>query len=495
MPASRPRSPRRVLGGTLLFAIVLALSACSSSTKSTTPITNTASTTVAPARTAPSAAVTPLGVTWMAGFAVPGTPARYNKVGVIKVGPSSAKNVLVLEPGTSAGSAYFVPLAQWIVSTVPGWQVWSVERRENLIEDQSELDRFKEGKATSTQLYDYYLGYLKDSSVTPHFTMVPNPAVAFAKQWGMAVAVQDLHRVIGAAQTLGGKVVLGGHSLGGSVVTAYATWNFAGRAGAADLAGLVYIDGGSGTSPETAAAANLQVQSLAPPTASPWLSFGGITAPYAGLFNASGSAAALRDPNAPSLGQTSGLLPTDIVPPQRVSNVGQYGYALNVATSPASLIAAQAHLGTGVAAAGPVHGWNGAGALTPIARYATMFSGASMHGVDGTEWYFPQRLTDDTAAVDNGNANPAQQVLGVEATMGHDLPRDLLIYAFGARLGGAAVLQDAQALATQSGIPAANLTLVNRQSTYAHNDPAGAYPSNDFVKNLIPFLQKVANGK
>jgi triacylglycerol esterase/lipase EstA (alpha/beta hydrolase family) len=77
-----------------------------------------------------SPAAKPLGVTWMKGFVAPGTPAKYDKVGVIKVGPTSAKNVLVLEPGTSAGSAYFVPLAQWIVSKTKGWQVWSVERRE-----------------------------------------------------------------------------------------------------------------------------------------------------------------------------------------------------------------------------------------------------------------------------------------------------------------------------------------------------------------------------
>ena len=47
----------------------------------------------------------------------------------------------------------------------------------------------------------------------------------------MNVAVEDLHTVIDAARKLGGKVVLGGHSLGGSVVTAYATWNFGGHAG------------------------------------------------------------------------------------------------------------------------------------------------------------------------------------------------------------------------------------------------------------------------
>ena len=197
----------------------------------------------------------PLAVTWLQGFAAPGTPAKYDRVGVIKVGPSSAKNVLVLEPGTSAGSAYFVPLAKWIVSKISGWQVWSVERRENLLEDQSELNRYKEGKATSTQLFDYYLGYLKNPSITPHFQLIANSNVEFAKQWGMNVAVEDLHVVIDAAKKLGGRVVLGGHSLGGSVVTAYATWDFNGRAGADELAGLVYIDGGSSPTPMSTAVA------------------------------------------------------------------------------------------------------------------------------------------------------------------------------------------------------------------------------------------------
>ena len=37
-----------------------------------------------------------------------------------------------------------------------------------------------------------------------------------------------------------------------------------------------------------------------------------------------------------------------------------------------------------------------------------------------------------------------------------------------------------------------NLTLANYQSTYSHNDPAGAYPNNAFFKRLIPFLGKVS---
>jgi hypothetical protein len=38
-----------------------------------------------------------------------------------------------------------------------------------------------------------------------------------------------------------------------------------------------------------------------------------------------------------------------------------------------------------------------------------------------------------------------------------------------------------------------NLTLENFQSTYAHNDPAGAYSGNAFFVELVPFLGKVAS--
>jgi pimeloyl-ACP methyl ester carboxylesterase len=437
-----------------------------------------------------AASASALSVTWMKGYAAPLTPAKYNKVGVIKVGPRHAKNVLVLEPGTSAGGGYFVPLAEWIVAKTPGWQVWSVERRENLLEDQSELNKAKAGHATGRQLFNYYLGYLANSRVKHHFKLLDNGRVGFAKQWGMTVAVEDLHTVIAAARRLGGKVVLGGHSLGGSVVTAYASWGFGGKPGARDLAGLVYIDG-SGRPPESSAAATTALAALASSSASPWLSFGGITAPFAGLYNATGSEGVLIDPNSPSLGQTFKLLPSDLKPKVRVTNIGQYGYALNVGTSPQSLIAAQAHLGRGVSRRGRIHGWDGRGALTPITRFAMMFAGAGIKNVDGTEWYFPQRLTDDTGGVGSGLANPAQRVLGLRSTLGDQLPKRLLIYAFGAALGGPRVLAETRLLAQQSHIPSSHLVLIDRHRTYAHNDPAGAFPHNVFFAHLVPFLKRV----
>jgi hypothetical protein len=437
-----------------------------------------------------------LHIHWMRGYAARSTPARYDKVGVLEVGPRTAHNVLVLEPGTSAGSAYFLPLAQWIVSRLHGWQVWSVERRENLLEDQSRLNLAKDGRLTDTQLFDYYLGWLIPGAYSgPHMKLISDSKVQFAKQWGMKVAVEDLHDVIEAAHRLGGQVVLGGHSLGGTIVTAYATWDFGGHAGADDLAGLVYIDGGSPLA-VNAPTAREELTVLDSSETSPWLSFGGISAPFAGLFSATGATAALIDPNGGSLAQASGLLNEfHLTPDVPVTNLAQFGFALDVGTSPAGLAAAQAHLGAGLSAAVPLHGWNGADALTPITRYATMLSGFGVDGADGTEWYFPQRLSLDAGAVGNGIANPAQQVLGVDDTMGRHLPKSLQIYAFAAQLGGTGVLADALGLAAQSGIPFKNVLLVNRASSYAHNDPAGAYPRNAFFTGLLRFLRRLKPAK
>ena len=90
-----------------------------------------------------------------------------------------------------------------------------------------------------------------------------------------------------------------------------------------------------------------------------------------------------------------------------------------------------------------------------------------------------------------GNANPAQSILDVRATHGHDLSRRLRIYAFGAALGGQRVLDAATLLASQSNIPPQNLTLIDRHETYAHNDPNSVSPQNDFVDGLVPFLAQI----
>src|SRR4051794_16683602 len=288
------------------------------------------------AAVAPSAsAAVPVRFERLAGFHAPGTPAQLNQVGVLQIGPRNARNILVLSPGTSAGAAYFAPLAKSLVQRARGWQVWAVERRENLLEDHSVLDGAKQGKATPRQLFDYYLGWISNPGVQPHFKLIPDASVAYARGWGMRVEIEDLRRVVAAARRGGRTVVLGGHSLGGSMTTAYATWDFAGRPGARGLAGLVYIDGGSRPTAVSATDARAALQRLQ--AGSPWLTFGGIGAPFAGLFQSGGSTLTLIDPDDPSLGQASGLLPAALVPPFPVTNRAQFAYALDTQTSPDNL--------------------------------------------------------------------------------------------------------------------------------------------------------------
>ena len=72
-----------------------------------------------------------------------------------------------------------------------------------------------------------------------------------------------------------------------------------------------------------------------------------------------------------------------------------------------------------------------------------MLSGTGVKGADGSAWYHPQRLTIDARSVGNGNANPAQEILDVDAIHGDDLTKKTRIYAFGAALGGEGVLDAA----------------------------------------------------
>src|SRR5260370_1279023 len=155
-----------------------------------------AAATLAPSAGAAGAQKVDVKFEQLKGFSSPGTPAKYNKCGVLKTGPSDAKNILVLGPGTSASAAYFEPLAKDIVRASKGWQVWAIERRENFLEDHSVLNQAKNGKATAKQLFDYYLGFVTDPSITKHFQFIPDNDVAYARAWGIKVDVTDMRRVV-----------------------------------------------------------------------------------------------------------------------------------------------------------------------------------------------------------------------------------------------------------------------------------------------------------
>ncbi len=429
-------------------------------------------------------------VVTLPGFKAPGTPAQYDKVKVLKQGPASAKRVLVLEPGTSAGAPSFRLVANDLLKRLPGWQVWSVERRENLLEDQSVADRAKAGTATPQQLFDYYLGWIGNDAVQPHFVPKTTEETGFARSWGMRVAMEDLRVVVRAARKGGRRVVLGGHSLGATMTTAYATWDFAGRAGAKDLAGLVLIDGGSGTGTRarptpTAASAKAELAKL--DEENPFLDLAGNGLTWsAGVFNVLGSTLALKDPTSPSRLQDFRFLPASLRSPYRVDNRAAYGTALDTQTGPENLRLVQQHIGS-LSPSGDLRTWVN-GELGTVERAAAAFSGIA--GMDGTAWYHPRRLTLDGSAVNGGRRTAAQAVLGVRTTRGRDVR--VPIYAFETALGKGRVLRAAKQLAALGRVPKRDVKLVDRSATFAHVDPLTARPEkNDFLKTVVPFLRRV----
>ncbi len=118
--------------------------------------------------------------------AAPGTPATFsvpginkavelNTVGIIKVAPKheAAPNVLVLEPGTSAAAAYFVPFAKSLDRSCSRLAGVGGGTPGELPRESEELNKYKLGKLVekenpltgkmetpSEQFFNYYLGYL-----------------------------------------------------------------------------------------------------------------------------------------------------------------------------------------------------------------------------------------------------------------------------------------------------------------------------------------------
>ena len=164
--------------------------------------------------------------------------------------------------------------------------------------------------------------------------------------------------------------------------------------------------------------------------------------PFPGLFAALGSTATVVAPEGASRAESFPFVPRHVKPknsegePIPVTNEAEFGFGVNVGTSPPQLIAAQVHAGKGVeetAKADGLHGWNDEGALTPVRRYAEMLSGTGQ-ARRRQRVVLPERLTIDTGAVGEGNANPAQEVLGLHAIHGHELPKSLKMLAIDSEL-------------------------------------------------------------
>jgi pimeloyl-ACP methyl ester carboxylesterase len=415
--------------------------------------------------------------------AAPG-PAQFNQVTVHQFGPKSAKRVLVLMPGTQGGAGDFTLDARYLVKHVPGLQVWAIDRRTQALEDTATFAAAAAGQIPLQHAFDYYLnlgGF--------HFRG-PNED-PYAREWGMAVALNDARAVVRRARNHGRRqVVLGGHSLGASLTVAYAAWDFNGRPGYKDLDGLVLIDGGLLGSFDGYDLAQAQQAIADLQTGSPFLDLLGIGIPEAaGLFAEIGGLYAAQAPTAPATTlQSYPLLPPEFNPPIPVTNRALFGYAFDRDTSPPALSLLHTN-GGGLAGSGDPRDWIDGG-VTPVSRLAQTFGQEPSNAV---EWYFPKRLTIDTNGADQMAGNDVANFLGLR--LFHTRKVNLPLYAIATDLAGAHVLDGARNFIRLARTTKRQSTLVNRNPQISHLDPLTAAPrTNAFLKTVVPFIDKKVFG-
>ena len=90
-------------------------------------------------------------------------------------------------PGYYGGAGDFTLDAREIVKRVPGLQVWALDRRSQALEDTVALRRRARRAHHAQQAFDYYLGWLANPSIQPHFQPLDPAQLGFAKQWGLSI--------------------------------------------------------------------------------------------------------------------------------------------------------------------------------------------------------------------------------------------------------------------------------------------------------------------
>jgi pimeloyl-ACP methyl ester carboxylesterase len=413
-------------------------------------------------------------------------PAQFNQVTVHQFGPAKGKRVMVLMPGTQGGAGDFTLDARYLVKRVPGLQVWAIDRRTQALEDTATFAAAGRDAIPLQQAFDYYLGWLAGSGPPNHFQFRGANDDPYAREWGMEVALNDAHAVVQLARRHGRKVVLGGHSLGASLTAAYAAWDFNGRPGYKDLAGLVLIDGGLLGSFDAYDLAQAQQAVGDLQNSDPFLDLLGIGFPeVAGLFAEIGGLYAEKAPTAAATTlQSYPLLPAQFNPPFPVTNRGLLGHAFDRDSSPADL--GLLHINGGaLAPSGDPRDWADGG-VTPVSRLAETFGQEPTNAV---EWYFPKKLTIDTNGADQMTQNDVANLLGLRLM--HTRKVNLPLYAIGTDLAGAHVLDGARNLIRRSKITRRQSMLVNRNPLISHLDPLTAAPkTNAFLKTIVPFLDR-----
>lgn len=398
-------------------------------------------------------------------------PAELQKVGVLKIGRPDARRVLVWVGGREGGAAVFRHTARCLAKAADDLQVWAVDRREQKLADLSGFSRSPE-EAT-----EYYLGgRYRASDSKDHL---------YAAQWGLAVLVEDLRRVILAACDGGRReVVLGGVSVGATAALSYAAWDFDGTPGHRDLAGLAVVDGGVHNAFE---GAGLKFD-LPLAAAEGWLAqieqgavFEDYTSTTVGLGTRPEDAAvwfqlaaqhALADPDAPAV--LADRLPEAVRTDRKLTNAGLLGWLVDAERAHPSFSVRAGTLEDSGA-------WKDGGP-TSLATIAEAFAGPQP---GAWLWYTLNRVLLDYVAALPFTETDVTRRLGLR--LAHTSGIDVPLYAFQSGLTNGTTGQAAASVAAGSRIP--ELALYS-DTALTHQDVVYArWEDNRFLQTLSQWLR------
>lgn len=164
--------------------------------------------------------------------------------------PRAARAIVVLMPGFMGGAGSFDALARGIVrrsTSEDVFEAWAIDRRSNAMEDRTGIEAALAAQNPDVLTNYYFAGEAIAGKTFEGFKRQQD--VAFESEWGLASTMNDLRAVMSLvpADQRRAHVVLAGHSLGSGLAGMYAAWDFDGTPGFSELAGLVLIDGVTGS--------------------------------------------------------------------------------------------------------------------------------------------------------------------------------------------------------------------------------------------------------
>jgi hypothetical protein len=479
------------------------------------------------------------------------TPSQYNRVQVLRyrvdaTPARAARAVIIAMPGFLGGAGSFDPMARAIVARSATGEapveVWAVDRRANLLEDLRGMhtaERLNDPEIAARYYNDRDLSIGDRSFSDP--TAATDPSLAYMSEWGLASTLNDLRAVINRVPNPREHVVLMGHSLGASIVEAYAAWDFDGTPGYRSIAGLALVDGvaGGGDASEDAWRNGAA-------TGIPGVGSVGVTAlramgpryfalPILGLralwVSEIVARRALQSPDAVVEDRARDSvfrLLLGVSPVPAMTNAAALGFAFDDRSCPLAF----ARMSCGTATGGAVgdrpnpfamgetlsaptdsratYRWTDAPAVSPR-EFSSIRSTARAWTAtpsNFSEWYFPARLTTDVAALGNLRlaANSWQVQNGIRAMHGADI--DVPVLGIATALVGRASaydrVRDRVSPTLGMDLPnagAARATEVAYRATFVprmtHIDPLsgdGDNPDNPVPGDVLTFATRATRG-